>query len=344
MKSSRSKARRAAHASKVTARSAQASGIIKCYVELIERHNGMPDLRLREKVTHRTVRVLTRQTILQQVAPLSNLLQDCHAHGGGLVEPRSHKEFVAISAPIVTQNAEEIAVSFDDTFSVRVNILTAGIVSPPVSVWCYIEEYPVEGGDLGVHVRQKATGRKIEMYGKNKSHLAQFLASPRFTGAHQLMPNLYEKDGFDDYALVSGGTAVDSYDVLRFNDGTELTYLLGPTPDTAYRDAFRALKDEAAATAHSRTAAAHLEDGRYREAILSARLAVEVACGGRGADVKRQLTGAPPEVLTAGSVLWDKRNLAVHEGDTRVEQRDAQEAIDAMNCLVDFLGPDSGQS
>jgi len=318
--------------------------MIKCYVELIERPNGMPDLGLREKVTGRTVRVLTRQSILQQVAPLSNLLQDCHAHGGGLVEPRRHKEFVAISAPIVTQNAEEIAVSFDGNFSVKVNILTADIVSPPVSVWCYIEEYPVEGGGLGVRIRQKMTGRKVEMYGKNKDHLAQFLASPHFTGTHEHMPNLYEKDGYRDYVLVSGSTAVDSYDVLRFNDGAELTYLLGPTPDTAYRDAFRALKDEAAATAHSRTAVAHFEDGRYREAILSARLAVEVACGGRGADVKGQLTGAPPDVVTAGSVLWDKRNLAVHEGDTRVEQRDAQEAIDAMNCVVDFLGAHSAQS
>jgi hypothetical protein len=318
--------------------------MIKCYVELFERPNGMPDLRLREKVTRRTVRVLARQSILQQVAPLSNLLQDCHAHGGGLVKPRGHKEFVAISAPIVSQNAEEIAVSFDGNFSVKVNILTADIVSPPVSVWCYIEEYPVEDSSLGVRLRQKVTGRKVEMYGKNKVHLAQFLASPHFTGAHELVPNLYEKDGYRDYVLVSGGTAVDSYDVIRFEDGVELTYLLGPTPDTAYRDAFRALKDEAAATAHSRTAVAHFEDGRYREAILSARLAVEVACGGRGADVKRQLSGAPPDMLKAGSILWDKRNLAVHEGDTRVEQQDAQEAIDAMNRLLDLLGPDGARS
>jgi hypothetical protein len=245
-----------------------------------------------------------------------------------------------ISAPIVTQNAQEIAVSFDANFSVRVNIQTAGSVSPPVSVWCYLEEYPGEGGGLGVRLRQKVTARKIEMYGRNKDHLAQFLASPSPTGARELMPNLFEKDGYRDYVLVSGGTAVDSYDVLRFNDGTDLAYLLGPTPDTAYRDAFRAMKDEAAATAHSRTAAAHFADGRYREAILSARLAVEVACGGRGADVKRALMEAPPRVLTAGSVLWDKRNLAAHEGDTRVEEQDAQAAIDAMKCLLDFLEPD----
>jgi len=190
----------------------------------------MPDLRLREKVTRRTVRVLTRQPIPQQVAPLSNLLQDCHVHGGGLVEPRGNKEFVAISAAIVAQDGEEITVSLDVPFAMKVIIQTAGIDTPPVSVWCYIGEYSIEIGSLGVRLRQKMTGRKVEMYGKNKDHLAQFLASPRFTGARELMPNLYEKDGFDDYVLVSGGTAVDSYDVIRFQDNAELAYLLGPSP------------------------------------------------------------------------------------------------------------------
>ncbi len=65
------------------------------------------------------------------------------------------------------------------------------------------------------------------MYGRNKEHLAQFLASPHITGADEFMPNLYEKDGYRDHVLVSGGTAVDSY------------------------DAFCALDDESAATAHS---------------------------------------------------------------------------------------------
>jgi hypothetical protein len=118
------------------------------------------------------------------------------------------------------------------------------------------------------------------MYGKTKDHLIELLASPRFTGAFKFMPNLYEKDGYDDYVLVSGGTAVDSYEVLLFESDAQLTYLLGPTPDTAYRDAFRVLKEEPATAAHSRRAMTHFEDGRYREAVLFARLAVEMACGG----------------------------------------------------------------
>ncbi|MGO4856272.1 hypothetical protein [Arthrobacter sp. 2MCAF14] len=317
--------------------------MIKCYVECFERPDGMRDLRLREKLTRRTVRVLTDQPMLQPFAPMSNLLQDCYAHGGGLIEPRNRKEHVVIVAPILTQNAQEIVVWFDDEFSVTVNILSAHIISPPLSVWCYVEEYPGENGHLGLRLRQKVTGRKVEMYGKTKDHLIEFLASPLFTGAYKRMPNLYEMDGYHDYVLVSGGTAVDSYDVLLFKDGAQLTYLLGPTPDTAYRDAFRILEEESAAASHSRTAVTYFESGRYREAVLSARLAVEMASGGGGADVKRRLAGAPQDVSTAGDDLFAKRNIAVHEGGTRVEQQDAQEAIRAMTRLLDYLELKGGQ-
>ena len=340
MSPSSSRARQAARAAKVTARSAQSSGNVKCYVERFENAAGAPDLRLREKSTKRLVRVLANNQTLRSIAPLSNLLRDCYEHRGGLVEPRGRAECIVISAPIVTQNAQEIAVAFE-RFSVKVHIVTADIASPPTSVWAYIEEYPVEDGGLGLRLREKVTGRKIEMYGKNQDHLLTFLSSPQFTGARTHMANLYQKDGFDDYVLVSGGTATDSYDVLLFNDGTELTYLLGPTPDTAYRDAFRVLAEEPAPEAHARTAQTHFDSGRYREAVLSARLAVETACGGRGPDVKRRLAGAPADVATAGNALYEKRHVAVHEGDTRVEQPDAVQAIRAMRCVLDYLADKS---
>jgi hypothetical protein len=338
-----SKARRAAHAAKVTARSAQSSGMIKCYVEPFERTDGVRDLRLREKLTRRTVRVLSDQPMLHSSAPLSNLLQDCYAHGGGLIEPRNRKEHIAILAPIFMQNAEEIMVWLDDKFSVAVNISSARISSPPASVWCYVEEYRGEDESLGLRLREKVSGRKVEMYGKSKDHLTKFLASPRFTGAYKFMPNLYEKDGYDEYVLVSGGTAVDSYDVLLFEGDAQLTYLLGPTPDTTYRDAFRVLEEESAAAAHSRTAMSHFEGGRYREAVLSARLAVEMASGGRASDVKRRFAGAPEDISTTADGLYAQRHVAVHEGGTRVEQPDAREAIRAMTRLLDYLESTNGQ-
>ena len=60
------------------------------------------------------------------------------------------------------------------------------------------------------------------------------------------MPNLYEREGFDDYVLVSGTTTVNSPDSIRFANGDALAYLIGPTSDTAYRDAFRAASEESA--------------------------------------------------------------------------------------------------
>lgn len=336
MSTSSSKARRTARAANVTARSAQSSGIVKCYVERFDNAAGAPDLRLREKSTRRLVRVLTNNQTFSSFAPLSNLLQDCHAHGGGLIEPRSRAEYISISATIVTQSAREIAVAFE-RFSAKVHIETADITSPPTSVWSYIEQYSVEDGGLGLRLRQKGTGRKIEMYGKNQLHLLTFLSSPQFTGADAHMPNLYQRDGFDDYVLVSGGSVTDSYDVMLFDDGAELTYLLGPTPDTAYRDAFRVLTDESAPEAHARTAQTHFDRARYREAVLSARLAAETGCGGRAADVKRRLADAPSDVAAAGAALYLKRHVAVHEGDTRVEQSDAIQAIRAMHGILAYL-------
>lgn len=336
MASSSSKARQA-QAAQVAARSANSSGTIKCYVEAFERPDGRPELRLREKMTRRRVRVVTGEMLLQHIAPLANLLRDCYVHGGALTQPRNRKEHIAISAPIVTQNAQEIAVGIDEKFSVKVRLVTADVIRPPVSVWCYIEEYFDDNGDPGLRLRQKVTGRKIEMYGKTKEHLTTFLASPRFTGAQELMPNLYEQEGFRDYVLVSGGTAVDSYDVVLFHDGAQLVYLLGPSPDTAYRDAFRAVQDESAAEAHARTAAVHYERGHYREVVLAARLAVEMASGGRSADIKPRLEGAPAEISTAANALFKQRNIAVHEGGTRVEQPDARQAIASMKLILGHL-------
>lgn len=337
MKSSNSKARRSAHAAKVTARSAQSSGTIKCYVAPFEHPDGTPDLCLREKVTRRRVRVITDQEMLQPLGPMVNLLQDCYAHGGGLIEPRSREEHIAIAGTIVTQNPMEIHAWLDGEFSVTVDILTADIASPPVSVWCYVEKYDVEDESRGLRLREKVTGRKVEMYGKTKNHLIKFLASPIFTGADNHMPNLYEKDGYRDYVLVSGGTTVDSYDVLLFEDDDQLTYLLGPTPDTAYRDAFRILEEEPAAAMHARTARAHFEGGRYRETVLSARLAVEIACGGGGRTVKDRLADAPQAVSAAAEDLYTTRHVAVHEGGTRVEQPDALQAINAMKRIREHL-------
>lgn len=298
----------------------------------------MPDLRLREKSTRRIIRVLSDDPVMHQITPLANLMGDCYSHGHGLTKPTGRDEHIAIAAPIVRQNTTEIHFRLDE-FSVKVHLQTAAVVSPPISVWCYIEEYSGSDGAVGLRLRQKETGRKVEMYGDTKKHLARFLASPRIAGEQERLSNLYEKDGYRDYVLVSGGTAVNSYDAIRYNNDSSLTYLLGPTADTAYRDAFRVSADEPAATAHSRTAAAHLQDGRYREAVLSARLAVETACGGGGIVAKQRLAGAPSDVSDAATALYEIRHVAVHESETRIEQQDAEMAVRSMDVVLAYLMP-----
>ncbi|MBT2502833.1 hypothetical protein [Curtobacterium sp. ISL-83] len=282
------------------------------------------------------MRVVTSEPMVGDLAPLRNLLNDCYQHGRGLLEPRSSREFILVSGRVVSQSADQVVMSFDASFSTRVRIRSSGIARPPLSVWCYIEAY-TKDGEQGLRLRQKTTGRKVEMFGESKNHLVAFLASPDLVSARDSMPNLYERDGYRDYVLVSGGTAVDSYDVIRFTDDANLTYLLGPTPDTAYRDAFRVATEESPSTAHARTAAMHLDQARYREAVLSARLAVEMACGGDGKQVRHRLADAPTPIAEAGSILFMIRNVAVHEGGTRVELQDAEIAVEAMRTVLRFV-------
>lgn len=317
-----SRRRSASHAAKVAARSAQSTGVVRAYVERFVRPDGRPDLRLREKTTRRLVRVLSDDPVMHQITPLANLMGDCYAHGHGLTRPTGRDEHIAIGAPIVNQNSEEVCFWLDDQFVVTVNIQTSAVSAPPTSLWCFIEKYEVDDGVTGLRLREKGTGRKVEMYGKSKDHLLAFLASPQVHGHDGLLGNLYDKEGYRDYVLVSGGTTVDTYDVIRYQDDSDLSYLLGPSPDTAYRDAFRVTEEESAAAAHARTATTHLRDGRYREAVLSARLAVETACGG-GGDITRRRLAEVPALSNAAFALFQKRNVAVHESETRIEQQDA---------------------
>lgn len=113
--------------------------------------------------------------------------------------------------------------------------------------------------------------------------------------------------------------------------------LLGPTPDTAYRDAFRVLQEEPAAAAHSRTAVTHVEGGRSREAVLSARLALEMASGGGGADVKRRLDGPPKDDSTADTSLLRGAISRRPRGRHKSRTAGRLEAIRAMKRPLNYL-------
>ncbi|WP_461635323.1 DUF4145 domain-containing protein [Glutamicibacter soli] len=309
---------------------------VRCYVEQWNHAGIGQDLRLREKKSRRLVRVLTDDPEIGSLAPLANLLAESYSHSGGLADPQDTNECIQIAGNVLMVTHDEVGFWLDNDFTARVNI-AAPEHSTLTAVWCFIEEY---GDDepRNVRLREKITGRKVEMWGSEKESLIAFLSSPRALGAKQLLPNLFEKNGFGAYVLVSGGTTVDTHDSIRFEGDDSLTYLIGPTPDTAYRDALRVPSEDHSTSAHVRTAKKHLYEGHYRAAIISARLAVESACGGGGGSIKKRLAAAPSNVHAAAKVVQEMRNIAVHESDSRIEQQEAEQALAAMKVVLEYLG------
>jgi len=203
-----------------------------------------------------------------------------------------------------------------------------------ISVRCYIEEHPDGANSLIVRLREKLTSRKVEMWGTEPSSLIGFLMAPRSTGTDHLMPNIYEKDGFEDFVLVSGIPAINNHDVIRFADNEHLAYLFGPTEHTEAHEVAGSTRDQPVFRTHARSARESLYEGRYREAVLSARLAVELVCGGNGLAIKQRLKDAPEKIRLAANDLRQARSKAVHEGVARIEQADAELAVDAMNSVI----------
>lgn len=208
------------------------------------------------------------------------------------------------------------------------------------SVRCYIEEHREESGSMTVRLREKLTSRKVEIWGTEPSSLIRFLMAPRFTGTDYLMPNIYVKDGLEDFVVVSGIPTVDTYDVIRFGDNEHLAYLYGPTLEADVHEVAGAPGAHSAYRTHARSARESLYQGRYREAVLASRLAVELACGGDGLAIKRRLNDAPKAVQVAANKLRDLRSTAVHEGLTRIEQLDAESAVRAMDCVIAYVTSD----
>lgn len=94
------------------------------------------------------------------------------------------------------------------------------------SVRCYIEEYEVPPGRLGARLREKGTGRKVDLGFAGVAEKQAFL---RFlSSAHSgraTMPDVFEKDSQDDAVEVSGTIDFDSPDELRFIHGEQTQYL-----------------------------------------------------------------------------------------------------------------------
>lgn len=93
------------------------------------------------------------------------------------------------------------------------------------STRCYIDEYENEQGHLSARLREKATGRKVDLGFKegDKQDFLRFL-----TGAHSqkaVMPDIFSRDGKEDCIVVSGDLDFDAPDEIRFIHNEKLSYL-----------------------------------------------------------------------------------------------------------------------
>lgn len=96
------------------------------------------------------------------------------------------------------------------------------------TVKCYVEEYGNEPGRLSARLRQKSTGKKVNLGFADagvREHFLRFLAAAKQNQA--LLPNLFSRDGEEDSILVSGDLDFDAPDEIRFVPNENLQYLFG---------------------------------------------------------------------------------------------------------------------
>lgn len=98
-------------------------------------------------------------------------------------------------------------------------------MSQTKSTTCYIEEYKNEQGQLSARLREKRTGRKVDLGVTldGKQQFLQFLSAAH--GQKAVMPDLFSKDGDEDSIVVSGELDFDAPDEIRFIYNENLSYL-----------------------------------------------------------------------------------------------------------------------
>jgi hypothetical protein len=92
---------------------------------------------------------------------------------------------------------------------------------------CYIDEYTNEAGTLSARLREKITGRKVDLGiadAEARTHLLQFLSAAKQNQAD--FPDYFDKDA-DESIVVTGEVDFDAPDEIRYLYNGELSYLFG---------------------------------------------------------------------------------------------------------------------
>jgi hypothetical protein len=91
---------------------------------------------------------------------------------------------------------------------------------------CYIEEYESAPGRPGARLREKITGRKVNLgfaSPADSEHFLVFLNAAREQRA--VMPKVYDKDDLADAVAVTGNLESENADEISFVHNEELQYL-----------------------------------------------------------------------------------------------------------------------
>lgn len=92
---------------------------------------------------------------------------------------------------------------------------------------CYIDEYTNDAGALSARLREKLTGRKVDLgiaNGEARTHFLQFLSAAKQNQA--IFPDYFDKDA-DESIVVSGEVDFAAPDEIRYVHNGELSYLFG---------------------------------------------------------------------------------------------------------------------
>lgn len=99
-------------------------------------------------------------------------------------------------------------------------------MSRVLSTRCYVEQYENESGQRSARLREKGTGRKVDLGITDAAGRNDFLLFLSAAAANEsLMPDLFSKTGEADAVLVSGDIDFDAPDEMRFRHNSRLSYL-----------------------------------------------------------------------------------------------------------------------
>ena len=99
-------------------------------------------------------------------------------------------------------------------------------MSQTATTKCYIEEYEIDPGRTGARLRDKATGRKVNLgvaTDADKQSVLQFLNAASMHRA--AMPDAFTREGDLDCVVVSGDLDFDAPDKIRYIYNENLSYL-----------------------------------------------------------------------------------------------------------------------